>query len=111
MSNNEKFLSRFKFHFLEKCDKWQGSFPDDDDFYSFSKVENKFSRFREVNALIILEKIIEATNKNNIFGEIRREVLKLDTYSEKFIGDISESYIVDLVRCGVCLSEEEDLYL
>ena len=76
-----------------------------DDFLKFEKVENKLSTRPDIHAFILLNQIFP--DKRDIICAASHGVIWLDVEGEQ-IQTLSDSQILELVRCGVIHDEENE---
>jgi hypothetical protein len=73
------------------------------EFLTFDKVENKKSKLADLHAFLLLDSIV--TTANNIVGSAEHDVIWLDVDIDELAEKATEEQILELVRCGVRISE------
>lgn len=80
------------------------------EYGKFDRVSPKFSKRSDINALILLDKIIPF-NDGPIIALAEHDVIYLSISSIYLARNATEEQIIDLIRCGISLDENDDLFL
>ena len=76
----------------------------EDEYGKFDKVENKISNRRDLNAFLLLDKLMPSNNR--IVSASEHDEFHLGIDCEKLAEIANEDDILTLVRCGVIYSNE-----
>ncbi len=80
----------------------------EDEYIQFQNVANKRSRRPDMHAFIVLDELLPGDGKGDLISAAEHDQIFLDIEPEALARVATEEIILDLVRCGVTYSEEED---
>lgn len=78
----------------------------DDEYGEFERVENKLSSRPDIHAFILLNNL--CPSDDDMISASEHDEFYLDVDLEKLEKIITREQVIDLVRCGVRYSEEND---
>ena len=77
-----------------------------DEFLKFDRVENKLSLRPDLHAFLLLDQL--APGKSDIVSGAAHDEIYLDVDVKQLLSIAAEADLIDLFRCGVFYSENED---
>jgi len=94
--NREEIITAFENH--------------DDDYGSFDEIKGKLSTRPDIHAFILLNLMVPG--KTDMITSSRDDEIYLDVDVDELVEEnATENQIIDLIRCGVILEDEEYLMM
>lgn len=79
-----------------------------DQFTNFENVLDKFSNCPDVHAFILLDKLVPTECHKTIISASKNGIIYIAIDIQKMQEVISESQVIDLIRCGVMYDSDFD---
>lgn len=79
----------------------------DDEYIKFGRIQNKRSQRPDLHAFLLLDELVPGSM--DIIGDSAHDEFYLDIDIYSLAKVISEAQIIELIRCGVRLDENENL--
>ena len=78
----------------------------EDEYLKFDKVDNKLSNRPDLHAFLLLDKLFPSTT--DIIAAAEHDEFYLEIEPDKLSRKATEEQILELIRCGVLYSEDND---
>lgn len=78
-----------------------------DEHRKFERIENPRSNKRDLHAFLLLEELFPRPRDGVIISDAMHDLYYLD-YTQEELETLSDEQIVELLRCGVIYSEEDE---
>ena len=82
----------------------------EDEYLEFENIVNKRSRRPDMHAFIVIDELIPGDGKCDLISAAEHDQFFLNIEPKALARVATEEIILDLVRCGVTYSEEEDSF-
>ena len=76
-----------------------------DEYLQFDRIEKKFHRRMDIHAFILLDRLVP--NVRDMVDGAEHDKIYLDVNPEDIVEVVTEEQVIELIRCGVRLDDDQ----